>query len=48
MWGTADEGLRDPPVFGLDANFTAIKHVNNSVYHYGVMAIFQMSGAFAA
>lgn len=48
VWGSAEEGLASPPVFQLDTNFTAIKRVNNTVYHYGVMAIFQMHTAYVA
>ena len=30
----------------VDANLTAIKRANVSEYHYGVMGIFQMRGAY--
>ena len=47
MWSeNPEEGLRKPPVFFPDTNFSAVKRVNNSVYHYGVMAIFQSSGVY--
>ena len=46
MWGSADEGLRPPPTFMPDSKFRAVKHVNSSVYHYGVMAIFQMHASY--
>ena len=45
LWPQED-GLQDPPVFHLDTNFTSIKRTNNSVYHYGVMAIWQMRGVY--
>ena len=46
-WGTnAKEGLRTPPVFFPDTNFSAVKRVNNSAYHSGIMAIFQTTGAY--
>ena len=47
MWSSNEaEGLPSPPVFFPDTNFSAIKRVNNSVYHYGIMAIFQSTGAY--
>lgn len=46
QWGSAAEGLRPPPVLRLDANLTAIKHANVTDYHYGVMGIWQMRGAY--
>ena len=47
MWSeNSTEGLPKPPVFFLNTNFSAIKRVNNSVYHYGIMAIFQSTGAY--
>ena len=33
-----------PQVLRLDANLTAVKRSNSSVYHYGVMGIWQMRG----
>ena len=44
--GAAKEGLLPPPVLRLDANLTAIKHVNATSYHYGVMGIWQMRGSY--
>jgi hypothetical protein len=35
MWGSVEEGLRPPPVFPVDTNFSAVKTVNNTYYHYG-------------
>ena len=48
QWGdpAADARLRPPPVLRLDANLTAVKRSNSSVYHYGVMGIWQMRGAY--
>ena len=46
QWGSAEEGLRPPPVLGLDANLTAIKVANATEYHFGVMGIWQMRGAY--
>ena len=46
QWGEAADGLRPPPVLALDQNLTAIKRVNVTHYHYGVMGIFQMRGAY--
>ena len=46
MWGAASDSLLPPPAFTLDANLTAIKHVNVTSYHYGVMGIWQMRGAY--
>jgi len=48
VWGSKEEGLLKPPVFHARSNFTAIKRVNNTVYHYGIMAIFQMSAALVS
>ena len=45
QWGE-EEGLLSPPVLDLDANLTAIKRANNTEYHYGVMGIWQMRGAY--
>lgn len=33
-------------VLSLDANLTAVKRVNVTDYHYGVMGIWQMRGAY--
>jgi len=46
QWSEHDERLAAPPVLPLDANLTAVKRSNSSVYHYGVMGIFQMRGAY--
>lgn len=43
-WGSAAEGLRPSPVLSLDTNLRSVKHVNNTFYHYGVMAQWQMRG----
>eukprot|EP01047_Picozoa_sp_COSAG01_P001690 COSAG01_NODE_40_length_32708_cov_25.641234_5_plen_866_part_00 len=47
MWSqNAVDGLPSPPVFFPNTNFSAIKRVNNTVYHYGIMAIFQSTGVY--
>jgi hypothetical protein len=46
VWGDAKDGLQAPPVLHLDTNFTTVKRTNNSVYHYGVMAIWQMRAIY--
>lgn len=45
-WGQAGDGLRPPPVLHLKTNLTSVKRANSTYYHYGVMAIWQMRGAF--
>lgn len=47
LWGTAEEGLRTPPRLSLDTVLKSVKRVNNTNYHYGVMAQWQMRGAWA-
>jgi len=44
LWGSEEEGLRPSPVLGLDTRLRSVKHVNNTFYHYGVMAQWQMRG----
>lgn len=46
VWGDQADGLTPPPVLHMDTNFTSIKRTNSSVYHYGVMAIWQMRGLY--
>lgn len=46
QWGDAADGLRPPPVLSLDANLSVVKQANVTAYHYGVMGIFQMRGAY--
>eukprot|EP01065_Artemidia_motanka_P015646 TRINITY_DN19389_c0_g1_i1.p1 TRINITY_DN19389_c0_g1~~TRINITY_DN19389_c0_g1_i1.p1 ORF type:complete len:751 (+),score=147.28 TRINITY_DN19389_c0_g1_i1:315-2255(+) len=48
QWGAAEEGLLAPPVIHLNTSLMSIKKVNSTNYHYGVMAIWQMRGAYAA
>ena len=48
QWGSAQDGLLPPPVLPLDANLTAVKRTNATYYHYGVMGIWQMRGAYMA
>eukprot|EP00294_Goniomonas_avonlea_P005205 CAMPEP_0114558124 /NCGR_PEP_ID=MMETSP0114-20121206/10203_1 /TAXON_ID=31324 /ORGANISM="Goniomonas sp, Strain m" /LENGTH=847 /DNA_ID=CAMNT_0001743471 /DNA_START=21 /DNA_END=2564 /DNA_ORIENTATION=- len=47
IWGSAEEGLLPPPVLSMETNLTAIKKCNSTYYHYGVMAHWQMRGAWA-
>ena len=47
LWGSEEEGLRPSPVLGLDSRLRSVKHVNNTFYHYGVMAQWQMRGKWA-
>jgi hypothetical protein len=39
QWGSAEDGLQEPPVLHPDTNFTSKKYTNNTVAHSGVMAI---------
>ena len=45
QWGQG-AGRRPPPVLGLDTNLLSIKRANSTRYHPGVMAIWQMRGAY--
>lgn len=47
LWGSAAEGLLPPPVISLDTNLTTVKRVNSTFGHWGVMALWQMRGAYA-
>ena len=47
VWGAAADGLRPPPRVRLDGNYTSIKRVNSTHGHWGVMALWQMRGAYA-
>jgi hypothetical protein len=47
QWGSAEEGLRPPPVITAATNFTSEKYTNNTVAHSGVMAIWQGRAAWA-
>ena len=44
-WET-EKGLRPPPVLHLNTRLKAVKHGNTTYYHYSVMAIWLMRGAF--
>ena len=46
LFGTKEEGLLPPPVLSLDSNLTTIKRANNTNGHWGVMALWQMRGAY--
>ena len=45
-WGSEPEGLRPPPRLALDTELRIVKYNNNTFYHTGVMAQWQMRGAF--
>ena len=44
VWGTAEEGLPEPPILSLDTRLHVIAKYNNSLPHYGVMAMWQGRG----
>ena len=46
LWGLSDS-LEPPPRFSLDSELKIVKHVNSTNAHYGVMAQWQMRGAWA-
>ena len=46
QWSEADPRLRAPPVLPLEANLSLVKRANATYYHYGVMGILQMRGAY--
>jgi hypothetical protein len=46
QWSEHDARLRPPPRLMLDTRLRAVKRANSSVYHYGVMGIWQMRGAY--
>eukprot|EP00812_Abedinium_dasypus_P000841 NODE_109_length_2084_cov_290.840315.p1 GENE.NODE_109_length_2084_cov_290.840315~~NODE_109_length_2084_cov_290.840315.p1 ORF type:complete len:681 (+),score=169.76 NODE_109_length_2084_cov_290.840315:29-2044(+) len=46
VWGSKEEGLAPPPVLSLDSNLTVLKIANNTYGHWGVMALWQMRGAY--
>eukprot|EP00041_Stephanoeca_diplocostata_P025952 m.691955 g.691955 ORF g.691955 m.691955 type:complete len:857 (+) comp22858_c0_seq1:64-2634(+) len=48
VWGTAAEGLHEPPKIHLDTNLTTIKHANSTNGHWGVMALWQSRIAYAS
>jgi hypothetical protein len=41
VWGSKEEGLPEPPILDLDTNLLVIAKYNNTVPHYGVMAMWQ-------
>uniref|UniRef100_A0A7S2C5X2 Uncharacterized protein n=1 Tax=Haptolina brevifila TaxID=156173 RepID=A0A7S2C5X2_9EUKA len=47
QWGSEKEGLLPPPKIPINTNFTSTKWANNSVAHFGVMAIWQGRAAYA-
>lgn len=46
LWGSAAEGLPSPPILQLDTRLYSVKRVNNTNGHWGVMALWQMRGAY--
>ena len=46
LWGSADEGLLPPPLLRLNGTYKSIKRVNSTYGHWGVMALWQMRGAY--
>ena len=46
LFGSKEEGLNAPPVIYLNSNLTTIKRANNTNGHWGVMALWQMRGAY--
>ena len=46
LFGSKEEGLLPPPVLSLNSNLTTIKRANNTNGHWGVMALWQMRGAY--
>lgn len=47
IWGTEEEGLNPPPVVPVSAEVFAIKKVNSTIKHTGVMAHWQMRAVWA-
>jgi hypothetical protein len=45
-WGNPQDGLKPPVTFKPETKFVSIKKENSTYYHPGVMAIWQMRGAF--
>lgn len=46
LWGSAAEGLQEPIFLGFGTNLVSIKANNNTYYHYGEMASWQMRGVY--
>lgn len=46
-WGSAEEGMAEPPVLDLNTNLMSVKKANSSIYHYGVMSHWQMRAVWA-
>ena len=44
VWGSAEQGLPEPPLLRWDANLTAIKRCNSTYGHTGEMARWQGHG----
>lgn len=48
VWGTFAEGLNAPPMIHLDSNLSSVKRANSTNGHWGVMALWQSRGVYAA
>jgi len=46
VWGSASEGLQEPPLIHLESNLTCIKRSNNTNGHWGVMSLWQARAAY--
>jgi hypothetical protein len=46
-WGSEEDGLAPPPRLNLTTRLRSVKHCNNTYYHLGVMAQWQMRGMWA-
>eukprot|EP00117_Sycon_ciliatum_P044302 scpid42913/ scgid31984/ len=46
-WGSAEEGMAEPPVLDLNTNLMSVKKSNSTNYHYGVMSHWQMRAVWA-
>merc|ERR1712066_314026 len=46
LWGSAEEGLKPPPVLHLNSNLSCVKRANNTYGHWGTMALWQMRASY--
>ena len=44
LWGSPEEGLQKPVFLSYDTNLMSVKRNNNTIGHYGEMALWQMRG----
>jgi hypothetical protein len=44
VWGSASDGLEEPPLLTWDTNLTSIKKTNSTYAHTGEMALWQGRG----